>query len=99
MRTKQVLLVTEPFSERNAGLIVIFGSSHPPCFSGKTGHAAVGVCQRDLDEVVSAQAMQLEDLFFARMGEFFSRTLGEGELHPCPWCQSGDGPGSEIHSC
>ena len=27
-----VLLVTEPFSELNAGLIVIFGSSHPPLF-------------------------------------------------------------------
>ena len=38
-----VLLVAEPFSELNAGVIVIFGSSHPPCFSGKTGHAAVGV--------------------------------------------------------
>ena len=25
-----VLLVTEPHSELNAGLVVIFGSSHPP---------------------------------------------------------------------
>ena len=42
-----VLLVTEPFSELNAGLIVVFGSSHPLFFSGKNGHTAAGICLRD----------------------------------------------------
>ena len=45
-----------------------------------------------LDEVVSAQAIQLEELFFARMGEFLTRTLGEGELTSVEkqyWIQSG----------
>ena len=88
-----VLLVTEPFSELNAGLIVIFGSSHPPLFHWVDWTRRCR-CLPDgqYDEMVSNQAEQLEELFFARMGEFLTRTLGEGELTPVEkqyWIQSG----------
>ena len=84
-----VLLVTEPFSELNAGLIVIFGSSHPPLFEWDDWTRR---CRRlpdeQLDEIVSAQAVQLEDLFFARLGEFLTRTLGESEVSSPQWKSS-----------
>ena len=35
-----------------------------------------------MDQVVAAQAKKLEDLFFARLGEFLTRTLGENDLTP-----------------
>ena len=44
------------------------------------------------DEMASNQAVQLEELFFVRMDEFLTRTLGEGELTPVEkryWIQSG----------
>ena len=88
-----VLLVTEPFSELNAGLLVIFGSSHPPLFDWEDWTRR---CRRQpdehYDEAVSAQSKLLTELFFARMGEFLTRTLGEGELAPVEkqyWIQSG----------
>ena len=88
-----VLLVTEPFSELNAGLIVVFGSSHPPLFLWKDWTRRCR-CLPDeqLDKIVAAQAVQLEELFFARLGEFLTRTLGENELTPIEkqyWIQSG----------
>ena len=88
-----VLLVTEPFSELNAGLIVIFGSSHPPLFLWDDWTRRCRCLpEEQLDDVVSAQAVQPEELFFARMGEFLTRTLGEGELTPVEkqyWIQCG----------
>lgn len=40
-----VLVVTEPHSEINAGVIAVFRSSHPPNLTGMPGHSAVGVSQ------------------------------------------------------
>ena len=77
----------------NAGLIVIFGSSHPPLFQWDDWTRRCRCLpEEQLDEVVSAQAVQVEELFFARMGVFLTRTLGESELTPVEkqyWIQSG----------
>ena len=88
-----VLLVTEPYSELNAGLIVIFGSSHPPLFHWDDWTRRCR-CLPDgqFDEMVSTQDEKLEELFFAWMGEFLTRTLGERDLTPVEkqyWIQSG----------
>ena len=88
-----VLLVTEPFSELNAGLIVVFGSSHPPLFHWDDWTRRCR-CLPDgqFDEMVSTQAAKLEELFFTWMGEFLTRTLGERDLTPVEkqyWIQSG----------
>ena len=40
-----VLVVTEPHSELNAGLIVVFDPHILPYLTGMTGHSAVGVSQ------------------------------------------------------
>ncbi len=85
--------MTEPHSELNAGLIVIFGSSHPALFSW-TEWTRRCRCLPDeqFDELVIAQADVLEGLFFTRMGEFLQRTLGEQDLTPVEkqyWIQSG----------
>ena len=88
-----VLLVTEPYSELNAGLIVVFGSSHPPLFLWEEWtHRCRCLPDEQLDQFIAAQAERLEDLFFARLGEFLTRTLGENELTPIEkqyWIQSG----------
>ena len=39
-----VLLVTEPRSELNAGLVVVFSSAHPSILTGVNGHVVVDVC-------------------------------------------------------
>ena len=71
----------------------MFGSSHPPLFLWEDWTRRCR-CLPDeqLDQFVAAQAVQLEDLFFARLGEFLTRTLGENELTPIEkqyWIQSG----------
>ena len=70
-----------------------FGSSHPPLFDWEDWTRRCR-CQPDghYDEAVSAQSKLLAELFFARMGEFLTRTLGESELTPVEkqyWIQSG----------
>ena len=88
-----VLLVTEPHSELNAGLVAVFGSSHPPLFQWEEWtHLCRGTPEEHMDQVVSAQAKKLEDWFFDRVGEFLTRTLGENDLTPIEkqyWIQSG----------
>ena len=91
-----VLLVTEPFSELNAGLIVIFGSSHPPLFEWEDWTRGRCLPDGHYDEAVTAQSKLLEELFFARKGEFLTRTLGEGELTPVEK-QSGSSLGWRYH--
>ena len=76
------LLVTEPHSELNAGLVVVFGSSHPPLFQWEEWtHLCRGTPEEHMDQVVSAQAKKLDDFFFDRLGEFLTRTReGAGTL-------------------
>ena len=91
-----VLLVIEPFSELNAGLVglvVIFGSCHPPLFHWDDWTRRCR-CLPDgqFDAMVSTQAAKLEELFITRMGEFLTRTLGERDLTSVEkqyWIQSG----------
>ena len=88
-----VLLVTEPFSELNAGLIVIFGSSHPPLILWDDWTRRCR-CLPDgqFEAMVATQAAKLEELFFTRMGEFSTRTPGERDLTMVEkqyWLQSG----------
>ena len=88
-----VLLVTEPHSELNAGLMVVFGSSHPAllCWNDWT-HRCRCLPDGHFDELVSTQADDLERLFLARMSEFLQRILGVNNLTPVEkqyWIQSG----------
>ena len=88
-----VLLVTEPHSELNAGLVVIFGSSHPPLLDWAAWtHRCRCSPDAHLDGLVSSQAEVLEGLFLTRMGEFLQRTLSERDVKPVEkqyWVQSG----------
>ncbi len=88
-----VLLVTEPHSELNAGLVVIFGSSHPPLFSwADWTHRCRCLPNEHFDELVSTQAEVLEGLFLTQMGEFLQRILSEQDLTSVEkqyWIQSG----------
>ena len=85
--------MTEPYSKLNAGLIVVFGSSHPALFSWTDWtHCCRCLPDEHFDELVSTQADVLEGLFLTRLGEFLQRTLGENDLTPVEkqyWIQSG----------
>ena len=88
-----VLLVTEPHSELNAGLVVIFGSSHPPLLNwAEWTHRCRCLPDSQQDDLLSTKAEELERLFFSLMRGFLQRTLSERDLTPVEkryWIQSG----------
>ena len=88
-----VLLLSEPHSDLNAGFIVVFGSSHPALFSWDDWKLRCRSLPDDKsEEMVRHQAEALASLFWARIGEFLQRTLGEGDLtcvEKQQWIQSG----------
>ena len=88
-----VLLVTEPHSELNAGLVVIFGSSHPPLLNWTEWTRR---CRRlpdsQLDNLLSGTAEEMEQAFLALLTGFLQRTLTVNDLTPVEmqyWIQSG----------
>ena len=88
-----VLLVAEPHSELNAGLVVIFGSSHPPLLNwAEWTHRCGCLPDSQQDDLLSTKAEDLEGLFFSLMNGFLQRTLTVKDLTPVEkqyWIQSG----------
>ena len=87
------IVVTEPHAELNAGLIVIFRSSHPPLFDWHAWslrfRSSLGSVT---DEELKDEASNLAAAFWDRIGEFLMRTRTASELSPeekTLWIQSG----------
>ena len=85
--------MTEPHAELNAGLIVIFRSSHPPLFDWHAWslrfRSSLGSVT---DEELKDEASNLAAAFWDRIGEFLMRTRTASELSPdekALWIQSG----------
>ena len=79
------LVVTEPHSELNAGLIVIFRSSHPSLFDWKAWTLLP-------DVEFGEEASKLAVAFWGKMGEFLVRSRTSSELsdeEKALWIQSG----------
>ena len=88
-----VLVVTEPHSEINAGLIVVFRSSHPPLFDWDDWALRCRSFPGTLpDTEYGEKASNLAMAFWSRIGEFLmrSRTCSElGDDEKALWVQSG----------
>ena len=91
------LVVSEPHAELNAGLIVIFRSSHPPLFDWNAWslrlRSSPGLITEDeFKEEAAKEATNLAFAFWDRMGEFLKRSRTCSELSPDEktlWIQSG----------
>ena len=88
-----VLLVTEPHSELNAGLVVVFSSSHPPIFDWVewTRH-----CRRlpdtEFDSLLATASETVVQEFLRLLTGFLHRTLSSQDLtsqEMQQWVQSG----------
>ena len=87
------LVVTEPHAELNAGLIVIFRSSHPSLFDWNAWSLRLKSSPGSVtDEEFKNEASRLAVTFRGRIGEFLMRTRTGSELSPdekALWIQSG----------
>ena len=87
------LVVTEPHAELNAGLIVIFRSSHPPLFDWNAWSLRLRSSPGSVpDEDFKDEASTLAFAFWDRIGEFLKRSRTGFELSPeekTLWIQSG----------
>ena len=87
------LVVTEPHSELNAGLIVIFRSSHPPLFDWKAWTLRFrGSPGAIPDAEFREEASKLAVAFWGRIGEFLMRSRTGSELsddEQALWIQAG----------
>ena len=87
------LVVTEPHAELNAGLIVIFRSSHPPLFDWNAWSLRFRSSPGSVtDEELKDEASNLATAFWDRIGEFLMRTRTASELSPdekALWIESG----------
>ena len=88
-----VLVVTEPHSELNAGLIVVFRSSHPPLFDWDDWALRCRGFPGTLpDGEYGEEAAKLAKAFWDRIGEFLMRSRICSELsdeEKALWIQSG----------
>ena len=70
-----MLVVTEPHSEINAGLIVVFRSSHPPLFDWDDWALRCRSFPATLpDTEYGEKASNLAMAFWSRIGEFLMRS-------------------------
>ena len=87
------LVFTEPHSELNAGLIVIFRSSHPSLFDWNAWSLRFMSSPGSVtDEELKDEASRLAVTFWGRIGEFLMRSRTGSELSPegkALWIQSG----------
>ena len=87
------LVVSEPHAELNAGLIVIFRSSHPSLFDWNAWSLRLRSSPESITEdVYKEEASNLAFAFWDRMGEFLKRSRTCSELSPDEktlWIQSG----------
>ena len=77
------LVVTEPHSELNAGLIVIFRSSHPSLLDWNAWSLRFRSSPGSVpDEEFKNEASRLAVTFWGRIGEFLMRSRTGSELSP-----------------
>ena len=88
-----VLLVTEPHSELNAGLVVVFSSAHPSIFNWSEWTRR---CRRlpdsEYDSLLSSASEEVVQEFLKLMTSFLHRTLSCTDLNSQEkqqWIQSG----------
>ena len=88
-----VLLVTEPHSELNAGLVVVFSSAHPSIFNWSEWTRR---CRRlpdsEYDSLLSSASEKVVQEFLKLLTSFLHRTLSSTDLNPQEkqqWIQSG----------
>ena len=88
-----VLLVTEPHSELNAGLVVVFSSAHPSIFNWSEWTRR---CRRlpdtEYDSLLSSASEKVVQEFLKLLTSFLHRTLSSTDLIPQEkqqWIQSG----------
>ena len=88
-----VLVVTEPHSELNAGLIVVFRSSHPSLFDWNARTLRFRGSPGTIPDVeYGEEASKLAVAFWGRIGEFLMRSRIGSELsdeEKALWIQSG----------
>ena len=88
-----VLVVTEPHSELNAGLIVVFRSSHPSLFDWNAWTLRFRGSPETIPDVdYEEEASKLAVAFWGRIGEFLMRSRIGNELsdeEKAVWIQSG----------
>ena len=91
--TRMALVVTEPHAELNAGLIVIFCSSHPPLFDWNAWSLRLRSSPGSItDDEFKDEASNLAFAFWDRIGEFLKRSRTGSELssdEKTLWIQSG----------
>ena len=88
-----VLVVTEPHSELNAGLVVVFKSAHPPLFEWDSWAPRLrGYLDPLDDDEIKDEATKVTQAFWQRIGGFCMRSRASSELsldEKTLWIQSG----------
>ena len=78
---QEALVVAKPHAEFNAGLIVIFRSSHPPIFNWNAWSLRLRSSSgTETDGVFKDEASTLTYAFWDRIEEFLQRSLTDNEL-------------------
>ena len=88
-----VLLVTEPHSELNAGLVVVFSSAHPSIFNwGEWTRRCRCLPDTEYNSLLASAAEKVVQEFLKLLTGFLHRTLSSNDLTPQEkqqWVQSG----------
>ena len=88
-----VLLVTEPHSELNAGLVVVFSSTHPSIFNwGEWTRRCRRLPDTEFNSLLASASEKVVQEFMKLLTGFLHRTLSSQDLTPQEkqqWVQSG----------
>ena len=88
-----VLLVTEPHSELNAGLVVVFSSTHPSIFNwGEWTRRCRRLPDTEFNPLLTSASEKVVQEFMKLLTGFLHRTLSSQDLTPQEmqqWVQSG----------
>ena len=88
-----VLLVTEPHSELNAGLVVVFSSTHPSIFDwGEWTRRCRRLPDTEFNSLLASASEKVVQEFLKLLTGFLHRTLSSHDLTPQEkqqWVQSG----------
>ena len=88
-----VLLVTEPHSELNAGLVVVFSSTHPSIFDwGEWTRRCRRLPDTEFNSLLASASEKVVQEFLKLLTGFLHRTLSSQDLTPQEmqqWVQSG----------
>ena len=88
-----VLLVTEPHSELNAGLVVVFSSAHPSIFNwGEWTRRCRRLPDTEYNSLLASASEKVVQEFLKLLTGFLHRTLSSQDLTPQEkqqWVQSG----------